>query len=536
MKASTPSGAPTDGSHVGYRVTLEPCARRIRGEFAGERVVDSGRALVMHETRLAPVYYFPREDVRMDLMERTAHRTHCPFKGNASYWTLKAGGREARNVVWAYEKPYDEAEGVRNFVAFYWDALDAWFEDDDAARRPTPSDTEDDGNPFADWLVSSAWKTQSSAALVESLVRCLIEAGMPVSRLRILIRTLHPQLFAMAYSWDEDRGEVAVWRAPHSMVLSEQYQESPFAAIINGEGGVRRRLDGPDPKLDYPVLEDLRAEGATDYVAMPMRFSDGQINIVSMSSRAPGGFTVEDLGKLYEILPLLSRLLEVQALKMTASTLLGTYLGKNTGRRVLDGLVKRGDGETLHALIWFSDLRNSTPMSRTLSSDAYLATLNEFFDCMVGSIVENGGEVLKFIGDAVLAIFPIADPDSANPEACGQALAAVRDARGRIQELNRQRSDRKLPAVEFGVGLHRGDVIYGNVGSTDRLDFTVIGVPANETARIQDLCKVLDTPVLISARLGERFSGELVSLGRHALRGVGTKLELWTLPELTKTA
>ena len=266
-----------------------------------------------------------------------------------------------------------------------------------------------------------------------------------------------------------------------------------------------------------------------------MRFSDGQINIVSMSSRAPGGFTVGDLGRLYEILPLLSRLLEVQALKMTASTLLGTYLGKNTGRRVLDGLVKRGDGETLHALIWFSDLRNSTPMSETLSSDAYLATLNEFFDCMVGSIVENGGEVLKFIGDAVLAIFPIADADNAKPEAGGQALAAVRSARRRIQELNRQRGDRKLPAIEFGVGLHRGDVTYGNVGSTDRLDFTVIGVPANETARIQDLCKVLDTPVLVSAKLGERFSGELVSLGRHALRGVGTKLELWTLAELLET-
>ena len=537
MNHSTHSGTSTDGSHVGYRLTLEPCARRIRGEFGGERIVDSARALVMHETRLAPVHYFPRDDVRMDLMEKTAHRTHCPFKGNASYWTLKAGGKEATNVVWAYEEPYDEAEGVRDCVAFYWDAMDAWFEDGAAAGRPAPSEKQQhEGNPFVDWLVGNGCKAPSSEALVESLVRCLIEAGMPVSRLRILIRTLHPQLFAMAYSWNEDTGEVTVWRAPHAMVLSEQYQESPFAAIVNGEGGVRRRLDGPDPKLDYPVLEDLRAEGATDYVAMPMRFSDGQINIISMSSRAPGGFTVGDLGRLYEILPLLGRLLEVQALKMNASTLLGTYLGRNTGRRVLDGLVKRGDGETLHALIWFSDLRNSTPMSDTLSSDAYLATLNAFFDCMVGSIVENGGEVLKFIGDAVLAIFPIADPDSGNPEAFGQALAAVRGARGRIQELNRGRGDRKLPAIEFGIGLHRGDVTYGNVGSTDRLDFTVIGAPANETARIQDLCKVLDTPVLISARLAERFTGELVSLGRHALRGVGTTLELWTLPEIAENA
>ena len=536
MKESTPAGTPAGGSHVGYRLTLEPCGRRIRGEFGGERIVDSDRVLVMHETRLAPVYYFPRGDARMDLMEKTGHRTHCPFKGNASYWTLKAGGKKATNVAWSYEAPYDEAKGVRDYVAFYWEAMDAWFEDGAAAQQPTTSDTADVRNPFVDWLVREAWKTSSSETLVERLVQCLIEAGMPVSRLRILIRTLHPQLFAMAYSWHEDADEVMVWRAPHAMALSERYQESPFAAIVKGEGGVRRRLEGPAPKLDYPVLEDLRAEGATDYVAMPMRFSDGQINIVSMSSKAPGGFTVEDLGRLYEILPLLSRLLEVQALKTTASTLLGTYLGKNTGQRVLDGLIKRGDGETIHALIWFSDLRNSTPMSEALSSDAYLATLNEFFDCMVGSIVENGGEVLKFIGDAVLAIFPVAGPDGTDPEACDRALAAVRAVRGRIQELNRKRSECELPLIEFGVGLHRGDVTYGNIGSTDRLDFTVIGAPANEAARIQDLCKVLGAQVLISSGLAERFTEELVSLGRHVLRGVDTEFELWTLPELAERA
>ena len=536
MKESTPPGTPTDGSHVGYHLTLEPCDRRIRGEFGGESIVDSDRVLVMHETRLAVVYYFPRDDVRMDLMEKTGHRTHCPFKGNASYWTLKAGGKSARNVAWGYEEPYDEAEGVRDYVAFFWDAMDTWFEDGAVAQQLTASDTQSVENPFVDWLVSNAWKTSSSEVLVEKLVQCLVETGMPVSRLRIMIRTLHPQLFAMAYSWLDDTDEVTVWRAPHAMILSEQYQESPFAAIINGEGGVRRRLEGPDPKLDYPVLEDLKAEGATDYVAMPMPFSDGQINIISMSSKAPGGFTVGDLGRLYEILPLLSRLFEVQALKMTASTLLGTYLGKNTGQRVLDGLIKRGDGEPIHALIWFSDLRSSTSMSQAVSSDAYLATLNEFFDCMIGSIEENGGEVLKLIGDAVLAIFPVADPDSTAPEACGQALAAIRGVRGRIQDINLQRGERLLPAIEFGVGLHIGDVIYGNVGSTDRLDFTVIGSPANEAARIQDLCKLLDTPVLVSAKLAERFTSELVSLGRHALRGVDNELEVLTFPEFAEPA
>ena len=523
-------------AQAGYHLTLDPSDKRLCVSFGGEIIADSDRVLVMHETRLAPVYYFPQEDVRMDLLEKTGHHTHCPFKGNASYWSVKTDGKTAKNVVWGYEEPYDESEGVRDHVAFYWDAMDAWTEDGAPASEPQASETQDGENPFVDWLVNTAWKTQEAEELVEQLVQCLADADMSVARLRIIIRTLHPQLFAMTYSWHDETDEVTVWRAPHTMVLSEQYRESPFAAIINGEGGVRRRLEGPNPKLDYSVLEDLKAEGATDYVAMPMRFSDGQINIISMSSKAPSGFSVGDLGQLYEILPLLSRLFEVQALKLTASTLLGTYLGQNTGQRVLDGLIKRGDGETIHAVIWFSDLRNSTPLSESLSSDAYLSTLNEFFDCMVGSIVENGGEVLKFIGDAVLAIFPIPDSTAASPTACEQALGAARAARERIQEINVDRVERDLPAIDFGIGLHRGDVTYGNIGSSDRLDFTVIGAAANEAARIQDLCKVLDTPVLISSEFAERFNGELISLGHHALRGVETELEVLTLPELSSAA
>lgn len=536
MQEPTAAGASTLGPHTGYRLTLEQCSRRIRADFGGETIAESDRVLVMHETRLPPVYYFPRDDVRMDLMKKTGHRTHCPFKGNASYWTLEAGGKTAKDAVWGYEDPYDEAEGVRDCVAFFWGAMDAWFEDGAAAQQPVIPDTHDGENPFVEWLVTKAWTASSSDLLVEGLVRCLIEAGMPVSRLRIVIRTLHPHLFAVAYGWNEDSDEVAVWKAPHAMILSDEYQDSPFSGIINGEGGVRRRLEGPNPRLDYPVLEDLRKEGATDYVAMPMRFSDGQINVVSMTSRTPGGFTVRDLGRLYEVLPLLSRLFEIQALKTNASTLLGTYLGKNTGQRVLDGLIRRGDGETIHAVIWFSDLRNSTPMSENLPSEAYLAMLNDFFDCMVGAITENGGEVLKFIGDAVLAIFPIAHSDRMNLEACGRALAAVRSARERIQGVNRERGERDFPEIEFSVGLHRGDVTYGNIGSAERLDFTVIGAPANQTARIQELCKALDIPVLISAAFAERFIGDLVSLGRHELKGVDKLIEILTLPELAGTA
>ena len=310
---------------------------------------------------------------------------------------------------------------------------------------------------------------------------------------------------------------------------SEQYRNSPFAAIINGEGGIRRRLEGPGARLDYPVLEDLVAEGATDYVAMPLRFSDGQINILVLVSDRPGGFSTDQLGQLYEVLPNLSRMLEAHAQRISSLTLLKTYLGRNAGQRVMDGLVKRGDGELLHAAIWLSDLRGSTVLAETLSREDYLAALNQYFDAVAGAVIDHDGEVLKFIGDAVLAIFPIDDLRHPNPDACTQALAAVRDAGERLAALNEvRRAAGELP-LDFGIGLHRGDLTYGNIGTTKRLDFTVIGPAVNEASRIEGLCKPLGQPVLISAAFADSYPGQLTSLGKHALRGVAEPKEIFTL-------
>jgi adenylate cyclase len=516
-------------SHAGYRLVIETGRKRIQAVFNDQVIADSDQVLVMHETGYAPVHYFPRADVRMDLLRPTDLRTHCPFKGDANYWTIEVGGGSAPHAAWSYEDPYQEAAIVKDHIAFYWDRIDAWFEDGEPITEKPQRIVAATANPLLDWVTRDAWKAPTPQDLIQKLARRLVMADFPLWRLRLLVRTLHPQLFATGFSWQSDTEQVEIMQPSHAVIQSRAYLDSPFAPILRGEGGVRRRLEGTDPRLDYPILQDLHADGATDYVAMPLKFSDGQINIITLVSREAGGFSTGELGQLYEILPMLSRLFEVFALRDNAVSLLGTYLGRRTGRQVLNGLIKRGDGQDIDAAIWLCDLRNSTMLSETMARDAYLDTLNQFFDCMVGPIVEHGGEVLKYIGDAVLAMFPIEEPDSPAQDACARALAAAADAQAKVEEQNRARRERGEVALGYGIALHRGRLTYGNIGSNERLDFTVIGPAVNQAARIEAMTKILDCSVLISSAFAESFQGSLTSLARHALRGIATPQELFTL-------
>jgi len=525
-----PARAPERVSHAGYRVVIEPSANRIRAVFNGETIADSDRALVMRETRLPWVYYFPRADVRTDLLTRKPQRTHCPFKGDASYWSLTVGDRVAEDAVWSYEDPFDEAMSVRDYIAFDWKVVDSWYQGENLIPKQPGDAATAKANPYVNWLVEDAWKATSAEDLVQRFAEALSEAGFPLLRLRLLVRTLNPLLMGRGYSWMRGVDKVEEFELTYEAVQGAQFQDSPFAAILKGEGGIRRRLEGPNPLLDYPVLEDLVQEGATDYVVMPLRFSDGQVNIITMVSDRPGGFSTDELGPLYEILPNLARQLEAHAQRTTSMTLLQTYLGRNAGSRVMDGLIKRGDGEDLHAVVWYSDLRGSTGLAESLSREDYLDGLNEYFDSVAGAVIEHGGEVLKFIGDAVLAIFAIDDRESRNPQACAQALDAVRDAEARMAAANTERAARGQPALRFGTSLHRGDLTYGNIGTMKRLDFTVIGPAVNEAARIEALCKTLDTPVLISEAFAKSIDGQLEPLGLHSLRGVRAKQAIFTLP------
>jgi adenylate cyclase len=524
-------------SRPDYEISVEPAGRHMSIKFGGETIADSNDVLVLQETRLPDTYYFPRADVRMDLLEETGHHTHCPFKGNANYWSIVVGDERSENAAWAYESAYEESAALKDHIAFYMDRVST-FHDDAATGEITHETLPSHANPIVEWLLREAWEALTSRELLARFCRRLVEAGIPVSRGRVLLRTLHPQLFANGYAWNADTDAVEKWEGSYEILEGEQFQNSPFIPIIEGAGGVRRRLEGPNPVLDFPVLEDLHADGATDYVALPLTFSNGQINILTMASHTPGGFSTSDLGMIHEILPSLSRLFEVHALHRTSATLLKTFLGRHTGEQVLRGRVKRGDGEKIHAVIWFCDLRGSTPLAESMPMEDFLEHLNRFFDCLAGAVIDHGGEVLRFVGDAVLAIFPIGDSGHAGhapacnaEEACVKAITAARDAQQRVADLNSHSAETGLQPIAFGIGLHVGDLMYGNIGVPQRLEFTVIGPAANEAARIEDLTKSVGHPILISSELALHYPGSLKSIGDHPLRGVEGTRRIYTLPD-----
>jgi adenylate cyclase len=393
-------------------------------------------------------------------------------------------------------------------------------------------------NPLIQWLWDEGWAIASLPELARGLGRAMVAAGIPVMRLRLTLRTMHPQLAGLSHSWLRDDDTVEEFWPPLSVLREDTFLKSPYALLFQGAGAVRRRLDIAGPVLDFPILVELRAQGATDYVALPIVFSDGRINAVTLATDRPGGFTTAELRTVAEMLPVLARLMEVHALRRTAETVLETYLGHLTGERVLDGLIHRGEGEDIHAVIWLCDLRGSTPLADRLPRRAFLELLNDYFECMAGAVLAHRGEVLKFIGDAMLAIFPIGAV-SEHPErcpeharACADAIAAAREAICGMADLNRQRAERRDPPLRFGIALHLGDVMYGNVGAPGRLDFTVVGPAVNEAARLEAMCKVLERPLVISAEFARVLPQPLVSLGVHALRGVRRPHELFTLAEV----
>ncbi len=504
-----------------YELRFERSTRRVRVELNGAWLADSARALVLHETRLPPAYYFPREDVRLGLLEKSRLVTHCPFKGNATYWSVRVGGSVAEDAAWSYDEPYADAAPIRGLVSFHPERVSAIYEGD--AEIPHLARQGESSPGIAGWLLSQAWRETSPERLLDAFCRCLQRNGVPISRMTVIMPTLHPQVFATVLVWREDSGVRVVYE-PHDVLSQPKFQASPFAPILRGAGGVRRRMEEPDCKLDYPVVRELHAEGATDYVAMPFRFADGQLNVLSMTSFAPGGFSTAHLGAVYEALPVLGRLLEVFAQRRTAVGLLETFLGRRTGARVLDGLVKQGDGEHIEAVVWFSDLRSSTALSQSMERSAYLEYLNHYFHCMAGAIMEHDGEVLRFIGDAALAIFPVGD-DAA--DACRRALAAARLAGERVDADNNAHPARA--PIRYGIGLHLGHVTYGNIGVPARLEFTVIGPAANTAARVESMCKTLGRKVVISSAFAKAYGGELVALGRHQVKDVEGDQELFTL-------
>jgi len=340
------------------------------------------------------------------------------------------------------------------------------------------------------------------------------------------VRTLHPNVLGRSFLWQQKTDAVEVNSAAYDLLDSEQFLNSPVRVVFQEHKEVRRRICDPDCPMDYSILPDLRAEGVTDFLALPLRFINGEVHAASFATRAPGGFGDAVVEALRRVATALTRIAEIYGHMRKARNVLEAYLGEQTGEKVLAGQIKRGDGEEIRAVIWFCDLRDSTPLADSMSREAFLALLNEYFECVLGPVQERKGEILRFIGDAALAIFPIGNEPAA--VACSKALDAAQEAVKRMAALNTKREGDGLPRLRFGIGLHLGLVLYGNIGTPTRIEFTVIGAAANEAARIEGLCKTLKVAVAVSENVARHLPAGLRSLGRHALRGVGVPVEIFT--------
>jgi len=470
-----------------YGIVVEPLAGEVIAWRGNEMIARSDRARVMYETRLPPVVYFPEGDILVRLEPAPLHKTFCPFKGTASYSHVRFGAEMLEHGAWHYPRALPEGQAVDGCVAFM-PGVATRIEHQGAAIAAMPT-----GNitgPVVDWLLREAWTAKSPDELLAALGRKLVEDGVAVSRMSILIWSLHPMIAGQNCLWFRDTNEVASRFPSYEVLESPVFKESPFQHVADGLGGVRQKLDTNPDEFNFPIMEDLKEQGVTDYVAMPLPFSDGRINVLTLASDDPNGFSTANLGLIFECSALISRLFEVFALTSNATSLLETYLGKRTGARVLGGKIRRGDGDVIDAAILFCDLRNSTRLETELGRDAYVTQLNRFFEITTDIVNSHEGEVLKFIGDAVLAIFPAS---SGHAAASRHAVKSADEIVAKLKVPDPEADDIPLACA---IGIAFGEVTYGNVGSKERLDFTVIGSAANIAARLGEHGKVIGHPVV----------------------------------------
>jgi adenylate cyclase len=391
----------------------------------------------------------------------------------------------------------------------------------------------------ADWLMDRALVGSEPGPLLEGCAQRLVSAGIPLWRAHLAFNTLHPQYRALGYTWYRDRGLEPVSRFVRNESEIPQWRESPYAHLLkHGLPFIRRRLRGEQALLDFDVLKHFNEQGGADYLAYAVAFreieegeteiSDGMVG--SWITDRETGFTNSEVRALLRIQQRIAVACKMAIREQITRNILAAYLGPDAGRRVLEGHIQRGDGEHIHSVIWFSDLRDSARLADTLSPETFLSLVNRYFECTAGAVLENGGEVLRFIGDAVLAIFPIGKGRMTEKAACKKALAAAREASRRMVEVNRQRALENAGPLAFGLGLHIGDVMYGNIGVPERVEFSVVGSAANEVARLEGLTKTLGREVLVSDRFAQAFDAEWESLGSHDLRGVGQPMEVFALP------
>ncbi len=382
--------------------------------------------------------------------------------------------------------------------------------------------------PLILWLASEGRLIRNPAILIEALCQRLRDAGAPVYRFCCNFNTLHPEVAGRKFTWWRDRPVVEEYSALHAVMDTPIYIGSPIETIqVRGEP-VRFRLDGKDLSQLHSSLQGAAAEGVVDYLGLPMAFNDGNVNAFLVGTDQEQGFSDDDIAKFKLLVDFFAPLLEAIALRLLAHSLLDTYIGPRSGKKVLKGHIKRGDYEQIDAVIWFSDLRDFTALSAQLSNDELLRLLNGYFETVAAAVTRHGGEVLRFIGDAMLVLFPCAEC-STQEVACQQAVKAAEEALAAVQSLNRERQMLKQPLINFGIGLDQGKVIYGNVGAPNRLDFTVMGAAVNRAARLEALTRTLEVPLLISEEVARWLGANTKSMGYISLKGIAEPQPVYSL-------
>jgi adenylate cyclase len=385
-----------------------------------------------------------------------------------------------------------------------------------------------DTTSVAEWLIDGARSAPEAGEVLAELCHRLLACGIPLWRVAVFVRTLHPDIPGRAFVWRPGE-EVQVRMADFELFESEEFRNSPVAGVHERGVAIRRRLADRDCPMDFAVLGDLVAEGITDYLASPLVFTNGAVHVATWTTRQPGGFTDAQIAGLETITTPLARVAEVRALRREAINLLDTYVGHQAGARILEGQIRRGHVEAIHAAIWLSDMRGFTAAADRLPLETLIDLLNRYFDCQVPAILEGGGEVLKFMGDGLLAIFPIdgADPGSV----CERTLAAALNARERISAMTAPAGLAGGDGIRFGLALHVGQVLYGNIGGGNRLDFTCIGPAVNLAARLEKLAGKLGRTIVASGDFAVHCPGALEPIGEFQVAGFSAAQTIFGMEE-----
>jgi adenylate cyclase len=383
------------------------------------------------------------------------------------------------------------------------------------------------GDTIIEWLADEALLESEPPALYGELCLRLRGVGLPLLRGQVAFRILHPLYAASTVNWTAATG-IVVENFSAEDSAQDRFLLSPIGHTLTHRLPVlRRRLTGDTALLDFEVLKEFHAQGGTDYLVFLIGYDQIGLNgiICSWLGDRPEGFTDDEIALLQRVTRQLAIALKSKIERSVAQNVAHAYLGQRAGEAVLNGLIRRGDGEKITAALWYSDLRHSTKLAGQLSTEDFLNLLGRYFEMTAAAVLDHGGEVVSLIGDAVLGLFRV---EGSVEEACGRALAAAREARRRLGVLPSPAID---PAFDFGIALHLGEVIYGNVGISERLQFTVVGAAVNEVVRVQDLTKQLGHPLLVTAPFAEAIAAPWRPCGEHLLRGIETPMAILTVAD-----